>query len=178
MNSHGWIALDTFVNLLGNSFSIYDAIGSGVNRISDRVNDKEEKKKNEEGKDVQKELNDELKSMAEMMNSKLSSINRLLGCFLTISDENSESSSGEEDCFTENQQENGESNDIDATYDDEEIDGAHKKIKMNSWDGNKHVPLVLDNKESEDLFSYDDRPDEFQHYAVNLIYALLHVLNS
>lgn len=172
VNSRGWIALDTFINVLGNSFSIYDAIGGGVKRISDRANAKEEKKKNEEDKDVQKELNDELKSMAEMMNSKLTSINRLLGCFLTISEKDNEYNSVNDDCFTEYLQENDESNEIDTAKEEEEFYGALERKKMNN-----QVSSV-NNANSEDFYSYDDRPDELKHYAVNLIYAMLHVFNA
>ncbi len=34
-NSPGFVALDTFFNLIGNGFDAYDAIGNGIRRVSD-----------------------------------------------------------------------------------------------------------------------------------------------
>lgn len=71
-NSNGWIAIDTFVNTLGNSLSSYDAIGGGIARLETR---KIRKKEAEEAEDDTKE---KMIASFDKMNNQLGSINKLL----------------------------------------------------------------------------------------------------
>ena len=82
IESPGWAALDTFSNTLGNSFSVFDVISSGVDRSINRHKSKTyeaEKSIREEEMFTMKEgFRDELKSTLKRLKSELKHINEQL----------------------------------------------------------------------------------------------------
>ncbi len=82
--SPGWAALDTFSNTLGNSFSVYDAIGSGVDRTINRHKFKkyeaEKSIREEEMSAMEEGFRYELKSTLKQLKSELEQINEQLAC--------------------------------------------------------------------------------------------------
>lgn len=177
VNSQGWTALDTFVNTLGNSFSVYDAIGGGIERMLDRIRRrKEDKKKEEEDDDDNKEeLHEELKSTMEMMSTKLKSIDELMGCFLAVNEVNDKGLT-DDDCLME-----ALKNSTNSEEDDDESSSAendrilllaeHEKQKLNpnfdDYDGRLKIQSV------KSRVSYN-HPNELNNHAVNLA-SMLHV---
>jgi len=82
--SPGWAAIDTFANTFGNSFSVYDAVGGGVERTISRHQKKKEDKENavreEEREELDETFRTDMKNSLERIVGQLSYMNEQLRC--------------------------------------------------------------------------------------------------
>ena len=66
LNSQGWRAIDTLINTVGNSLTIYDALDGAVERSEGRRRDREEDSDTSED-DFQEKVTDSLKELVAQM---------------------------------------------------------------------------------------------------------------